>query len=230
MLVPLAHGWIPHVPVRPSSNRRPFFDSRHAQGLAAASGTALAARRRQGLVKGQALHKSGQVLSSGTVPVDGYELYYEEHGSKEGLCVVFLHGGPGAGSSRRMAQLFDPAKYRVILFDQRGLRQEPPTKHGAGGGAAGGEHHVAPRAGPGEAAGAFEGGEMGGGRVALGAPAWRWPMPRATSTACWPWSCAPCLGQLLTWVETPFKRLKTGEKHLVVDVNVCFSKPLRCAS
>ncbi|CAE7211030.1 PORA [Symbiodinium microadriaticum] len=55
------------------------------------------------------------------VPVsDGFDLYYEEHGSPDGIPVVFLHGGPGAGCSRRMAQLFDPEKYRVILFDQRG--------------------------------------------------------------------------------------------------------------
>eukprot|EP00439_Symbiodinium_sp_Y106_P054371 s887_g7.t1 len=51
---------------------------------------------------------------------DGFDLYYEEHGSPNGIPVVFLHGGPGAGCSRRMAQLFDPEKYRVILFDQRG--------------------------------------------------------------------------------------------------------------
>ncbi|CAK9011588.1 unnamed protein product [Durusdinium trenchii] len=56
-----------------------------------------------------------------TLPVgDGFELYYEEHGHADGIPAVFLHGGPGAGCSRRMAQLFDPAKYRIILFDQRG--------------------------------------------------------------------------------------------------------------
>ncbi|CAE7776376.1 PIP [Symbiodinium sp. CCMP2456] len=67
------------------------------------------------------LHSAGPVLSTGTLPVgDGFDLYYEEHGSPDGIPVVFLHGGPGAGCSRRMAQLFDPEKYRVILFDQRG--------------------------------------------------------------------------------------------------------------
>ena len=119
MLLPLAHGRSPHLPVRPSSARRPPADPRQAQGLAAAvsGGTALAARRRDGR---KALHQAGQVLSTGRLLVDGYELYYEEHGCPTGLCVVFLHGGPGAGSSRRMAQLFDPTKYRIILFDQRG--------------------------------------------------------------------------------------------------------------
>ena len=67
------------------------------------------------------LHSAGSVLSTGTVTVsDGFELYYEEHGSSKGIPVVFLHGGPGAGSSRRMAQLFDSQKYRILLFDQRG--------------------------------------------------------------------------------------------------------------
>ena len=67
------------------------------------------------------LHSAGSVLSTGTLPVgDGYELYYEEHGSRNGIPVVFLHGGPGAGSSRRMAQLFDSERYRIVLFDQRG--------------------------------------------------------------------------------------------------------------
>lgn len=51
---------------------------------------------------------------------DGYELYYEEHGNAVGIPVVFLHGGPGAGASRKMAQLFDPEQYRVIIYDQRG--------------------------------------------------------------------------------------------------------------
>ena len=72
-------------------------------------------------VEKRSLHKSGDVLSTGTLPVgDGFELYYEEHGHADGIPAVFLHGGPGAGCSRRMAQLFDPAKYRIILFDQRG--------------------------------------------------------------------------------------------------------------
>lgn len=72
-------------------------------------------------IRRRALHKSGDVLSTGNLPVgDGFELYYEEHGQKDGIPVVFLHGGPGAGSSRRMAQLFDPLKYRIVLFDQRG--------------------------------------------------------------------------------------------------------------
>eukprot|EP00931_Biecheleriopsis_adriatica_P092137 TRINITY_DN65960_c0_g1_i1.p1 TRINITY_DN65960_c0_g1~~TRINITY_DN65960_c0_g1_i1.p1 ORF type:complete len:467 (+),score=80.90 TRINITY_DN65960_c0_g1_i1:132-1532(+) len=71
--------------------------------------------------KRRGLHTAGRVLQTGTLRVgDGFELYYEEHGSESGIPVVFLHGGPGAGCSRRMAQLFDSTRYRIILFDQRG--------------------------------------------------------------------------------------------------------------
>eukprot|EP00443_Scrippsiella_acuminata_P063904 CAMPEP_0115569962 /NCGR_PEP_ID=MMETSP0271-20121206/105458_1 /TAXON_ID=71861 /ORGANISM="Scrippsiella trochoidea, Strain CCMP3099" /LENGTH=449 /DNA_ID=CAMNT_0003004493 /DNA_START=70 /DNA_END=1419 /DNA_ORIENTATION=+ len=85
---------------------------RHLDGPSRST-TALAATKQ--------LHSSVPLLSTGTLEVsDGWELYYEEHGSAAGIPVVFLHGGPGAGCSRRMAQLFDPAGYRVVLFDQRG--------------------------------------------------------------------------------------------------------------
>lgn len=67
------------------------------------------------------LHSAGDVLSTGDLGVgDGFSLYYEVHGSEAGIPVVFLHGGPGAGCTRRMAQLFDKSRYRIILFDQRG--------------------------------------------------------------------------------------------------------------
>ncbi|CAE8709532.1 unnamed protein product [Polarella glacialis] len=83
-----------------------------------------ALRRRAGFgSEGQArgLFPAGDKLRSGTLKVsDGFEIYYEEHGSADGLPAVFLHGGPGAGCSSRMAQLFDPKAFRVVLFDQRG--------------------------------------------------------------------------------------------------------------
>lgn len=69
----------------------------------------------------RALHPAGRVLKTGYVEVaDGFELYFEQHGDQAGVPAVFLHGGPGAGCSQRMAQLFDPKKYCVTLFDQRG--------------------------------------------------------------------------------------------------------------
>lgn len=53
-------------------------------------------------------------------------LYVEECGNPEGLPVVFLHGGPGAGCEAYHRRFFDPARYRIILFDQRGAGRSTP--------------------------------------------------------------------------------------------------------
>ncbi|WP_305783647.1 prolyl aminopeptidase [Symbioplanes lichenis] len=50
---------------------------------------------------------------------DGQSIYWEESGNPGGKPVVFLHGGPGAGTSPRHRRLFDPERYRIVLFDQR---------------------------------------------------------------------------------------------------------------
>ena len=55
-----------------------------------------------------------------------HEVYVEECGSSDGIPVVFLHGGPGAGCEPYHRQLFDPQKYRIILFDQRGCGRSTP--------------------------------------------------------------------------------------------------------
>ncbi|EAU42671.1 prolyl iminopeptidase [Fulvimarina pelagi HTCC2506] len=57
---------------------------------------------------------------------EGHELYYELCGNPDGKPVVFLHGGPGSGSSPQHRRLFDPARYRIILFDQRGCGRSTP--------------------------------------------------------------------------------------------------------
>ncbi len=53
-------------------------------------------------------------------------LYIEECGNPHGHPVVFLHGGPGAGCEPYHRQFFDPARYRIILFDQRGAGRSTP--------------------------------------------------------------------------------------------------------
>jgi proline iminopeptidase len=53
-------------------------------------------------------------------------LYVEECGTPTGIPVVFIHGGPGAGIERYHRRLFDPEKYRIILFDQRGCGKSTP--------------------------------------------------------------------------------------------------------
>lgn len=57
---------------------------------------------------------------------DGHELYFEVCGNPEGKPVVFLHGGPGAGCSPKARRFFDPARYRIVLFDQRGCGRSTP--------------------------------------------------------------------------------------------------------
>lgn len=61
------------------------------------------------------------------LPVEGrHELYVEQCGNAEGQPVIVLHGGPGAGCSPFMRRFFDPQRYHVILFDQRGAGRSHP--------------------------------------------------------------------------------------------------------
>ena len=57
---------------------------------------------------------------------DEHTLYAEECGNPDGLPVVFVHGGPGAGCSPRDRCFFDPERYRIIVFDQRGSGRSKP--------------------------------------------------------------------------------------------------------
>ena len=64
---------------------------------------------------------------TGFLPVpDGHVLYFEESGNPNGKPVVFLHGGPGGGSEPRHRQFFDPAAYRIVVYDQRGCGKSTP--------------------------------------------------------------------------------------------------------
>ncbi|CAE6436160.1 unnamed protein product [Rhizoctonia solani] len=56
-----------------------------------------------------------------------HTLYYEVSGNKEGKPVVFLHGGPGGGVSPSDRTYFDPEKYKIVLFDQRGCGKSQPS-------------------------------------------------------------------------------------------------------
>lgn len=57
---------------------------------------------------------------------DLHTLYVEETGNPDGLPVVVLHSGPGAGSDPHLRRFFDPQQYRIILFDQRGSGRSTP--------------------------------------------------------------------------------------------------------
>ena len=57
---------------------------------------------------------------------DGHRIYVEQCGHPQGAPVIVLHGGPGGGCSPAMRRYFDPAHYRIILFDQRGCGRSRP--------------------------------------------------------------------------------------------------------
>ena len=78
--------------------------------------------------------RTGQFLYSQIEPFDqrmldvgdGHRLYVEQCGHPQGAPVIVLHGGPGGGCSPAMRRYFDPAHYRIILFDQRGCGRSRP--------------------------------------------------------------------------------------------------------
>jgi proline iminopeptidase len=57
---------------------------------------------------------------------DIHEIYWEQSGNPKGKPIVFLHGGPGGGTNPDQRRYFDPAFYRIILFDQRGCGRSTP--------------------------------------------------------------------------------------------------------
>lgn len=63
---------------------------------------------------------------------DVHQLYIEESGNAQGIPVVFLHGGPGAGCEPFQRRFFDPQRYRIVLFDQRGCGKSTPHAELAG--------------------------------------------------------------------------------------------------
>ena len=73
------------------------------------------------------LYPAIEPYESGMFPVgDGHEIYYELSGNPNGKPVVFLHGGPGSGSGPEHRRFFDPKRYRILVFDQRGSGRSTP--------------------------------------------------------------------------------------------------------
>jgi proline iminopeptidase len=67
-----------------------------------------------------------QPFDSGFIKKGIHEIYYEQCGNPKGKPAVFLHGGPGGGAGSFSRRFFDPKKYRIILFDQRGCGKSKP--------------------------------------------------------------------------------------------------------
>jgi proline iminopeptidase len=73
------------------------------------------------------LHPETEPFSTGRLRVDAlHEIHYEQYGNPYGKPVLFLHGGPGGGTSRVHSRFWDPARHRVVLFDQRGCGKSTP--------------------------------------------------------------------------------------------------------
>jgi proline iminopeptidase len=73
------------------------------------------------------LYPAIEPFATGELAVsDRHTLYFEQCGNPVGIPVVMLHGGPGGGCSEKMRQFHDPAKYRIVLFDQRGAGRSRP--------------------------------------------------------------------------------------------------------
>jgi len=74
------------------------------------------------------MYPSIEPFETGQLKVsDIHTLYYEISGNKEGNPVVFLHGGPGGGTDSSDRTFFNPDKYKVVLFDQRGSGKSTPS-------------------------------------------------------------------------------------------------------
>ena len=58
---------------------------------------------------------------------DGHSIYVETSGNPDGTPAIFVHGGPGGGTSPDQRRFFDPSAYRIVLFDQRGCGKSTPT-------------------------------------------------------------------------------------------------------
>jgi len=68
-----------------------------------------------------------EAYNQGEIKVsDIHNIYYEEAGNPNGKPIIFVHGGPGAGTSPNSRRFFDPKFYRIILFHQRGCGKSEP--------------------------------------------------------------------------------------------------------
>ncbi len=74
------------------------------------------------------LYPEIEPTASGWMTTDSvHEVYWEECGNPHGLPVIVLHGGPGGAVNPSMRRYFDPAKYRIVMFDQRGCGRSRPN-------------------------------------------------------------------------------------------------------
>ena len=91
------------------------------RSLSPSSGSSGAAHRRS-------LYPDNEPFARGMLPTDGvHRIFYEECGAPNGKPCVILHGGPGGAINPTMRRFFDPKKWRMALFDQRGCGRSEPN-------------------------------------------------------------------------------------------------------
>ena len=74
------------------------------------------------------LHPPIEPHETGRLDVgNGHDLYFEVSGNPRGRPVLFLHGGPGSGCKPEHRRFFDPRRWRIVLFDQRGAGRSTPS-------------------------------------------------------------------------------------------------------
>ena len=74
------------------------------------------------------LYPDNEPFAYGWLPTSGaHEIFYEECGNRDGKPCVILHGGPGGAINPTMRRFFNPAKWRMVLFDQRGCGKSRPN-------------------------------------------------------------------------------------------------------
>jgi len=111
---------------------RPVVAARAMAAAAAAPATAAAttaaAAPGRPFSVGREVYPATEPHETGWLDVgDGHSLYFEVSGRRDGKPAVFLHGGPGSGTSPAQRQFFDPTAYRIVLFDQRGAGKSTPA-------------------------------------------------------------------------------------------------------
>lgn len=73
------------------------------------------------------LYPASKPFNEGDLDVgDGHKLHYQQFGNPDGIPVVYLHGGPGAGSAPYFHRFFDPAVFNIVIYDQRGAPASNP--------------------------------------------------------------------------------------------------------
>jgi proline iminopeptidase len=73
------------------------------------------------------LYPEIEPYATGMLPLDAlHTMYWETSGNPDGVPVVFLHGGPGAGATPKHRRFFDPVAYHIVIYDQRGAGRSVP--------------------------------------------------------------------------------------------------------